>query len=517
MFNCKNLVSFGRFPNSGILRAISLAGFVLLAAVSTVTALPIISITNESLTLGSNGVLSYTVTHELETCSGPPESTFQLWSYTKFVFTDQFGEQHSLGGTADYIISTGNAEICASSGSFGVTLSGNGYTIAFTPTANGGASATFQFQPGYVDLRWVVVGVTYAPPGPSANTFVQYSKSNLVGTTQTVSNSFLSSVSQSVSLSESSSIVGVLDGKVTATFDSSNTMSTKDSKSVTLSLQVLDGEKTPGTANYFAPVNHDYDIVWVWLNPVALFSIVDGAVVWNGYGFNEADQPSMDIVPIQLGYLNGDLGAIPSDIATSLARSWAASEVFPPGQGPGLTSADLAQIAAADPFSVSTYGTSELGSTLPSQTQDTRFTLSECDSSSSFNYLQAAPSTTAVVETCTITYTTATTNATDITSTYTQTFSLDTSLSGSLFGLTLSGDLKTSNTLTFTTEQQNSITSGTTNTASLSIQGPPCNNVTAGVGPCVPVYDSAGNQPVQFEVYQDNKYGTFMFAPVHYY
>jgi hypothetical protein len=36
-------------------------------------------------------------------------------------------------------------------------------------------------------------------------------------------------------------------------------------------------------------------------------------------------------------------------------------------------------------------------------------------------------------------------------------------------------------------------------------------------GPCVPQYDASGMQPTQFDIYQDNLYGTFMFAPVHYY
>jgi len=77
--------------------------------------------------------------------------------------------------------------------------------------------------------------------------------------------------------------------------------------------------------------------------------------------------------------------------------------------------------------------------------------------------------------------------------------------------------VKTSGSLTWTTEAQTSSTETTSSTAALSVQGPPCGNVNAGIGPCAPVYDAAGGQPVQFEIYQDNMFGSFMFAPINYY
>jgi hypothetical protein len=289
---------------------------------------------------------------------------------------------------------------------------------------------------------------------------------------------------------------------------------------VTSSIQVSSGEKTFGTGNYFAPVNNDYDQIWVWLNPVAMFTINAGTPlpVWNGYGADSTDQNGLDIVPIALGYLNGHFGAIPPDIQTSINRTWAANQMWPAGQGPALNSADLAQIAANDPFSVSTYGTNEIGSAPPSpSTPDNRFTLTTCNSSNSFSYLQAAPSSTANIFTCTLTYTNLSTLAQEISRSYSQTFSVDNSFQGLGFFSDFSAELKTSNTLTWTTDAQSSLTTSTTSTGSLSVQGPPCNNVMPGVGPCVPVYDANGNQPTQFMVYQDNMFGTFMFAPVHFY
>ncbi len=413
------------------------------------------------------------------------------------------------GSTAQYTFSSLNAgtyEAYCSDGS------GSSNTVHFTITALG-------YQ-GYVDPKYIVLGVTYAPPGPSASTFVNYQNSTFVGTTRSLSSSFESSNTKSVSITNGGGLPFVANGKITSTYASTASQTSKSTSTVTVSFQVNQGEKTGGTGSYFAPVDNDYDTIYVWLNPAAIFTVVDGnpVPVWNGYGVDTTDEAGMDIVAIQLGYLNGHFGAIPPDIQTSLNRAWAAKQVFGSGEGPALTSADLAQIASSDPFSVSTYGKSIIGYAPPAgTTSDDRFTLSACSSQSSFDYLQAAPSASAAVYTCTLTYTNLTTQAEDLSSSYQQTFSTDVSFSGTGFLVNFSADLKTSNTLTWTTDSQSSITASTTSTSSFSDQGPPCGNTTQGVGPCVPVYDSAGNQPTQFEVYQDNEFGTFMFAPVHYY
>lgn len=382
-----------------------------------------------------------------------------------------------------------------------------------------GTSGSVTAEAGYVDPKFLVVGVTYAPPGPSANTFVNYTKSTFVGSTESLSQSFMTTSSQSVSLSHGFNIPLVASGKISSSFATTATQSTKSTSTVTSSIQVSSGEQTFGTGDYFAPVNHDYDQIWVWLNPVALFTINAGnpLPVWNGYGADSTDQNGLDIVPVALGYLNGHFGSIPPDIQTSINRSWATNQIWAAGQGPALNSTDLAQIASTDPFSVSTYGTNEIGSVPPSpSTPDNRFTLTDCNNSNSFSYLQADPSTTPNIFTCGLTYTNLSTLAQEISSSYSQTFSTDDSFSGGFLS-DFSIELKTANTLMWATDAQSSITTSTTSTGNLSVQGPPCNNVMPGTGPCVPVYDVNGNQPTQFMVYQDNMFGTFMFAPVHFY
>ena len=408
-----------------------------------------------------------------------------------------------LGANAGYSFSDGTATWHFVPGHFNF-VSGSTYTVTIAHNLV-----------GYINPKFFVVGVTYAPPGPSLNTFVNYENSNFVGTTTSLSNSFASSVESSVSLSAGFA-VAVAHGNVTATTSNTTTLTTKNSSSITTSIQVQNGEKTFGTANYFAPVDHDYDVIWVWLNPAIIMTAGIKSVALTGLGYDTTDQDGMDIVPVELGYLNGHFGAIPSDIQSSFNRSWATDQIWGPGDGAALTSGDLAEIAAADPFSVTTYGSDVIGYTPPTETSDNRFTLTSCSSTASFNYVQASPSQSAGIYTCTLTYTNTSTQAQDITQTQQESYSVDESLSGA-FVLTVSADIKTTYTLTYTTDAQSSITSTTTSTGALSVQGPPCNNVSPDVGPCVPVYDSADNQPTQFEVYQDNMYGTFMFAPVHYY
>jgi uncharacterized protein (TIGR03437 family) len=427
----------------------------------------------------------------------------------------------------------------ASAGGTGETdaqLTSGTLPVGFDPTVWAATSGNYPYLiwlgpapiTGYVNPKYLVMGVTYAPPGPSTNTFVQYQNSSLVGNTQSLSQSFEDSDTLSVTLTQQLKIASVFTGKITAMYSSTASQTTKNTSTVTTMFQVQNGEKTFGTGTYFAPVNHDYDVIWIWLNPAAIFTLYGNvSVVWNGYGFDATDGPDMDIVGIQLGYLNGDLGPIPPQYQASLSRAWAAGQVWPAGQGPALTSADLAQIASADPFSSSTYGPEYIGNVPPSpETPDHRFTLSSCNGNTGFSYNQAAPSSPgAEIYTCTLTYTNTSIQAQEITTSYSQTYSLDTSFSEggsfSYFGLTfkamLTDDSKDSTTLTWTTVYDQSITNTATSTSALSVQGPPCGNTVAGQGPCVPVYDSSGNQPTQFDVYQDNMYGTFMFAPVNYY
>ncbi len=474
------------------------------------------------------GTLSWTVAYSSGRCGEEGDNSYQSWSFSAFEFA-YGGSTYSVSGGGVYFNSPGTSAGCPPSGAQPTVLPislpsnvDNGCVVDFTPESGGSGYATLtnncpvQSLTGYVDPKYVVVGVTYAPPGPAS--FVQYQASTTVGTTKSLSNSFTGSNTSSVSLTYSGGIPGFFSGSETGSYSATNSQLSKSTSTVTTSIQVQSGEKTFGTGNYYAPVDNDYDVIWIWLNPVSAFTLTGSSIVWNGYGYDENDQNGLDIVGIELGYLNGHFGAMPPQYATAIARAWAAKQLFASGQGPGLTSSDLAQIAAADPFSVSSYATSEIGYVPPSpETGDHRFTMSACTSAQSFDYDQASPSQPAEVYTCTLTYTNTSTQAQEITNTFAQTFSVDKSFSGGPFWAKFSLDLKSAYTLTWVTDEQSTITNTNASTAALSVQGPTCNNVTQGVGPCVPVYDASGNEPTQFDVYQDNMYGTFMFAPIHYF
>lgn len=416
---------------------------------------------------------------------------------------------------------TGSTSVTLSYGFTATKLDGGEVLVAGGAYYGNSGVATAELytaaETGYIDPKFIVVGVTYAPPGPSSSTWVSYGNSTTIGTTNSLSNSFMGGDTYSVSLSSGFSIPLVGSAKITDSYSTTSSETTKNTSSVTMTFETSTAEKTFGTGSYWAPVDNDYDTIWVWLNPALIFTVSGDKVTWNGYGIDDTDQPGMDIVGIPLGYLNGKFGTMPPDIQTSLNRTWAASQL-PAGQNPAVTSAYYAQIASADPFSVSTYGPEYIGADPPTpQTADYRFTMSACTGDQSFDYIQAAPSQSPAIYTCTLTYTNTSTQAQDITSTYSQTYSVDSAFTGSGFLSSFSSDVKNSDTLTWTTEEQNSISNSTTSTASLSVQGPPCNNQVPEQGPCIPVYDSSGTEPVQFYIYEDNMYGTFMFAPVDFY
>jgi hypothetical protein len=386
------------------------------------------------------------------------------------------------------------------------------------PIVRGGASNTVtqvvddppSYQ-GYVDPKYVVVGVTYAPPGPSS--FVQYTSGSTLATNKSTNESFSDGKTVTVSITGGAGIKGWASGEVTITNSNTVTQASSSSSSVTLSLASQLATKTAGTPNAYSPVNHDYDIIWLWLNPVALYTVTPSepnALTWNGYGYDTTDQPAVDIWPVYVGYLNGDFGALDAEDAKVLARSWAAGQTWPSGQGPGLTSTDYVQILKADPFASSSYSVKLASNVSPATTTDGRYTISGGSSGTaqSFDYKQALPGDSPINQTFQNTYTDTSTLGQSTTTTTQETFGIDKKFSLGQFMGQLTEDLKYSQTLTWTDETSTSVTSTTTQIDSLSITGPPCATTAL---PCVPAYTG----PPEFDVYEDNIYGTFMFNPVN--
>jgi hypothetical protein len=277
--------------------------------------------------------------------------------------------------------------------------------------------------------------------------------------------------------------------------------------------------KTAGTGNAFSPVTSDYDTIWLWLNPVVLLTYTPATsktvagIQWNGYGYDTTDpsgKSQPDVYPVLVGWLNGHFGSSPS-INAILARGWVTTYepkmVWAAGQGPGLTSTDLANIIASDPLT----GSYTLLDSFPSTTSDGRFTIMPgTNSPNPIPYTQAGPGNGGGLTT---TYSTTQSDTESVAKgtshIFKQGFGLQEVFSGTVFGIGLTATLNQTDTLTWTHSWLNTLTTTTTLQNALSVTGPNC--PAAPPGPCNPVYAGPG----QFLLYQDNQFGTFLFYPAN--
>jgi hypothetical protein len=360
--------------------------------------------------------------------------------------------------------------------------------------SNGCFSSQDRFHPappsaGFINPKFVIVAVVYSPPG--AQSTVTYASNSVVGNSTSLASSFSSQVSQSISVTSglSGSIGKIFGFSSSSTTTSSNTFTQEQDSSSSIAINQTTAESTTvhGVSGPVG-VNHDFDVIFVWLNPILAFSVYSSnpaSLTWNGYGFDLNDVPTTDIIGLQVGWLNGHI-PMPSNIPPILARTWAAGQSWPAGQGPGLTSADLATILQADPFGNSPYVVTLAPNS--TTTVDGRFT--------------ATPNPTIDYEPNTQNafsdgYTITSTQSQSAKYTFQQAFSVENQFKGTFFMDTLSADLKNSNTLTWTNQFSQATNNSQGQTASLSVTGPA----------------SGYTGPPQFVVYQDNVYGTFMFYP----
>jgi len=384
----------------------------------------------------------------------------------------------------------------------------------FNTTAQGDLSSAEVYDSGFVmgfiNPKYVIVGVTYAPPGASSN--VTYTGSIFVGNTTATTGSFTIDNNLTISAKHTISawtIVGGAAVELTGTESTDYVEGSNSSSTVTISKQSSVSDKTNGTGNAFSPVNHDYDTIWLWLNPLMIYGVKPNDptfLQWNGYGYDNNDVNGPDIFGVQVGWLNGHFGVNPS-IQTVLARGWVTANepgmIWPTGEGPGLTSADITNILKADPF---TSGTYSLPTPLPSTSADGRFTQIPYPPNP-VNYTQAGLGNGGGTTTgYNVVYTDTSNVGKGSSYTFKQAFGTEQNFSGGTWFAKFTLDLKETDTLTWTHTWQNTLTTTTTLTDALSVTGPGCPQTSP---PCVPAYAGPG----EFLVYQDNLYGTFMFYP----
>jgi hypothetical protein len=250
-------------------------------------------------------------------------------------------------------------------------------TFVLLPSALYGQNQEFPIYPKYQ-----VMGVVYAPPGAASS--VTYGSSTLVGSSHSmVENSTYDNVT-TASQTTGFSLFGFGDSKTTTT---SNSWGTANTNSTTYAMQTTSGNAvtTMGPVSSSLGVNHDNDIIYIWLNPVVIASVAStGAsnappygLNWGGMQFNSCDltdasdqvnflqlmngcdpnqYPYPDIIGIPVWCLKNPYypGQACAQWLPFTSRSWDATPWGTDSNGaplgPGLNLQDYADILRADPF-----------------------------------------------------------------------------------------------------------------------------------------------------------------------
>jgi hypothetical protein len=205
-------------------------------------------------------------------------------------------------------------------------------------------------ETGSIYPKFQVLSVTYTPPGPKSS--VDYKLSSMVGVSTSVQNAFQYAANYSVGINV---IAGSIDLGVDYTHSTSSTTTEGTSKTATYDISTSNLVTPANSGNY---INHDYDIIDVWLNPQVDIKATNYNVgIWdtvnrqpdsvNGYDTYIVVNgvPQMDHIQLLAGYLNGNIPWPTDDILVRLSRSWDYSL-----NNPGLTTADYAAILAMDPW-----------------------------------------------------------------------------------------------------------------------------------------------------------------------
>jgi len=368
-----------------------------------------------------------------------------------------------------------------------------------TPTATPTPIPTPTPGSGSIGPKYIVLAVDYAPPG--SKSFVTYGNSTMQGTSLSFSNSFSNAVSLSVSLTTGVHFF-IFGGDFTSTFSNEFTQELDTSSSIAIEETRERTTTVPGPLSDTVGLDHDQDIIWVWLNPVLHFTLTSPTgVVWTGVGFDVRDpSQTMEVIGIPVAFLNGH-ATRPGSLDDILARRWApriSCDSTDPQCGtdgtkdPGLTANDLASILAADPFSDPSYVVD-----IPANstcTADARFCLA---AGQNFQYSPPAPGGQPITETFFLEHVTTATQGQGAKDTRQVEFSEAFTATGGFF-VSFTDSLTKANTLISTNEWSTTDTEKTGQTAFLSVTGP--------------TEDAHYQGPIEFNVFQDNVYGSFMFG-----
>ncbi len=345
---------------------------------------------------------------------------------------------------------------------------------------------TYPTTSGSIDPKFIVLAVTYAPPG--AKSTVSYGTSTLLGTSSSLQDSFtnVTSVSDSVGTGVGVSLFGIGGStSITGTASSQYTQESDTTTTISINKTVSNGLTVYGPASSGLGLDHDYDVIWVWLNPKVNLTAgsSSGVLLWNGYSFDNRDPyDEMDVIGLYVYCLKNPTSSNQNCTANQsrLARTWDTS-----GLG-GLTAVDYNSILARDPFVQNPYYN-------PNSDSSGRYDL---QNTPTINYVPAPAGGQPYNQTFGTNYQATTSLGQTASDSYQVGFSIDIKTSAGLI-LDLQNDLKSSNTTTWENKWSTTQTQTTGQTAMLSITGPLSTDGYTG--------------PTGFQVWKDNVYGTFMF------
>jgi hypothetical protein len=340
---------------------------------------------------------------------------------------------------------------------------------------------------GWIRPKYQVVSVTYAPPGSKST--ATYTNGFLSGTSTSNTTSFITGVTVNVSSTMGIEIPKVVTGNSTAVFSAGWSEQQDLSNSVSVVQQNSTGEIVPGPASSGLGVDHDYDVIYVWLNPEVFLAIGSSVVGVGGYGFDGRDTVTgMDVLPLTVGQLRGTQ-VIGSSVQARLNRTWDSSLG-------ALTSTELLAIARADPFANNP-------SFNPNTDTTHRYELPQSGSPPVptdliFNYVPVPSGGQATGQTYTSLYSSTSMTGQSAKDTNTVSYSIDGAASAS-FIVAASAKVTSSSTYSYVNQWSSTVTAGTTQSANFTIYPP------------LSTDNYTGRTAIQ--VWKDNVYGTFMFYP----
>ena len=352
---------------------------------------------------------------------------------------------------------------------------------AFYSQANPAVTITHVAAVADLNVKFKTLGVDYAPPG--AKSTVNYTNSTMRGSSTSDSQTYTSATTVAVKITAGLDFISLAHGTATAGVSKTWSQENDTSSSIAINTTASNSDIIPGPLSSTVGVDHDYDVIWVWLNPMVTLAVGPNTVVDTGLAYNGADDAAeMEVVPLYVSWLKNP-STIPASVAARLARSWDTSGVG------GLTTEDYQIILVADPFEASsTYD--------PNTDAGHRFDLQE---GQTFNYEPPPGGGQPLTETLTLSANTTSTAGQGATTGSSTTYSLDFNTGADVI-VDLGFDVSISNQYTSSDKWNATTTTGATQTATLSLVGPQTTDNYTG--------------PTTIQVWRDNIYGSFMFYPV---